>query len=143
MIKTIQSLMLLIIFFTLAYAGYSYFSKYKVTTENINLRLTKEGVDVHIKKFIVEHEKSGHKDWELKADFAQINKKKETTKMQNIEYIYINENQKKFKVYADSGTLTNKTNDLNLEGNVRMLIERSIVKENLGENSTKKVTIKK
>ena len=88
MIKTIQSLMLLIIFFTLAYAGYSYFSKYKVTTENIDLRLTKEGVDVHIKKFIVEHEKSGHKDWELKADFAQINKKKETTKMQNIEYIY-------------------------------------------------------
>jgi LPS export ABC transporter protein LptC len=143
MIKTIQSLMLLIIFFTLAYAGYSYFSKYKVTTKNIDLRLTKEGVDVHIKKFIVEHEKSGHKDWELKADFAQINKKKETTKMQNIEYIYINENQKKFKVYADSGTLTNKTNDLNLEGNVRMLIERSIVKENLGENSTKKVTIKK
>ena len=143
MIKTIQSLMLLIIFFTLAYAGYSYFSKYKVTTENIDLRLTKEGVDVHIKKFIVEHEKSGHKDWELKADFAQINKKKETTKMQNIEYIYINENQKKFKVYADSGTLTNKTNDLNLEGNVRMLIERSIVQENLRETPTKKVTIKK
>ena len=143
MIKTIQSLMLLIIFFTLAYAGYSYFSKYKVTTENIDLRLTKEGVDVHIKKFIVEHEKSGHKDWELKADFAQINKKKETTKMQNIEYIYINENQKKFKVYADSGTLTNKTNDLNLECNVRMLIERSIAQENLGKNPTKKVTIKK
>ena len=135
--------MLLIIFFTLAYAGYSYFSKYKVTTENIDLRLNKEGVDVHIKKFIVEHEKSGHKDWELKADFAQINKKKETTKMQNIEYIYINENQKKFKVYADSGTLTNKTNDLNLEGNVRMLIERSIVQANLEENPTKKVTIKK
>ena len=143
MVKTIQNLMLLIIFFTLVYAGYSYFSKYKVTTENIDLRLTKEGVDVHIKKFIVEHEKSGHKDWELKADFAQINKKKETTKMQNIEYIYINENQKKFKVYADSGTLTNKTNDLNLEGNVRMLIERSIVQANLEENPTKKVTIKK
>ena len=63
--------------------------------------------------------------------------------MQNIEYIYINENQKKFKVYADSGTLTNKTNDLNLEGNVRMLIERSIVQENLGGTPTKKVTIKK
>ena len=143
MVKIIQSFMLLISFFTLVYAGYNYFSTYKATTENIDLRLTKEGVDVHIKKFIVEHEKSGHKDWELKADFAQINKKKETTKMQNIEYIYINENQKKFKVYADSGTLTNKTNDLNLEGNVRMLIERSIAQENLGKTPTKKVTIKK
>ena len=140
MVKTIQSLMLLIFFFTLGYAGYSYFSTYKVTTENIDLRLTKKGVDVHIEKFKVVHEKSGHKDWELKADFAQINKKKETTKMQNIEYIYKNENQRKFKVYADSGTLTNKTNDLDLEGNVRMLIEKSIIQENLGGNPTGKIT---
>ena len=95
MVKIIQSFMLLISFFTLVYAGYNYFSTYKATTKNIDLRLTKEGVDVHIEKFKVVHEKSGHKDWELKADFAQINKKKETTKMQNIEYIYINENQKK------------------------------------------------
>ena len=143
MVKTIQSLMLLIFFFTLGYAGYSYFSTYKVTTENIDLRLTKKGVDVHIEKFKVVHEKSGHKDWELKADFAQINKKKETTEMKNIEYIYINENQKKFKVYADSGTLTNKTNDLDLEGNVRMLIEKSIIQENLGGSPTEKITNKK
>ena len=143
MAKTIQSLMLLILFFTLGYAGYSYFSTYKVTTENIDLRLTKKGVDVHIEKFKVVHEKSGHKDWELKADFAQINKKKETTEMKNIEYIYINENQKKFKVYADSGTLTNKTNDLDLEGNVRMLIEKSIIQKNIGGSPTEKITNKK
>ena len=140
MVKIIQSLMLLIFFFTLGYAGYSYFSTYKVTTENIDLRLTKEGVDVHIEKFQVVHEKSGHKDWELKADFAQINKKKETTKMQNIEYIYINENQKKFKVYADSGTLKNKTNDLDLEGNVKMLIERAFTLEISGGNPSEKTT---
>ena len=140
MLKTIQSLMLLIFFLTLGYAGYSYFSTYKLTTKNIDLRLTKEGVDVHIEKFKVVHEKSGHKDWELKADYAQINKKKETTKLKNIEYIYINENQKQFKVYADSGTLTNKTNDLDLEGNVRMLIEKTIIQENLGGNPTGKIT---
>ena len=143
MVKIIQSSMLLIAFFTLGYAGYNYFSTYKATAKNIDLRLTKAGVDVRIEKFKVVHEKSGHKDWELKADFAQINKKKETTKMQNIEYIYINENQKKFKVYADSGTLTNKTNDLNLEGNVRMLIERAILQENLGGNHIGKITNKK
>jgi LPS export ABC transporter protein LptC len=140
MVKTIQGLMLLILFFTLGYAGYSYFSTYKITTENIDLRITKEGIDVQIEKFKVVHEKSGHKDWELKAEFAQINKKKDTTKMQKIEYIYINENQKKFKVYADSGTLTNKTNNLDLEGNVRMLIERAIIQENLGGNPNRKIT---
>jgi len=63
--------------------------------------------------------------------------------MKNIEYIYINENQRKFKVYADSGTLTNKTNDLDLEGNVRMLIEKSIIQENLGGNPTGKITSNK
>ena len=143
MVKTIQSFMLLISLLTLGYAGYNYFSTYKATTKNIDLRLTKEGVDVHIEKFKVVHEKSGHKDWELKADFAQINKKKETTKMKNIEYIYINENQKKFKVYADLGTLSNKTSDLDLEGNVRMLIERAIIQKNLGGNTIQKITSKK
>ena len=140
MLKIIQSLMLLIIFLTLGYAGYSYFSTYKVTTKNIDFRLNKEGVDVHIEKFKVVHEKSGHNDWVLKADFAQVNKKKETTKMQNIEYIYMNKNQKKFKVYADAGTLTNKTNDLELEGNVRMLIERTFIQEGLGGSPIKKIT---
>ena len=143
MVKILQSFMLSISFFTLVYAGYNYFSTYKATTENIDLRINKEGIDVHIEKFKVVHEKSGHKDWELKADFAQINKKKETTKMQNIEYIYINENQKKFKVYADLGTLSNKTNDLDLEGNVRMLIERAIIQKNLGVNTIQKITPKK
>ena len=140
MVNIIQSLLLSIAFITLGYGGYNYFSTYKATTENIDLRLTKEGIDIHIEKFKLVHEKSGHKDWELKADFAQINKKKETTKLKNIEYIYINENQKKFKVYADSGTLTNKTNDLDLEGNVRMLIEKSIIQENLGGSPTGKIT---
>ena len=143
MVKIIQSLMLLICLFTLGYAGYNYFSTYQATSKNIDLLITKEGVDVHIEKFKVVHEKSGHKDWELKADFAQINKKKETTKMQNIEYIYINENQKKFKVYADLGTLSNKTNNLDLEGNVRMLIERAIIQKNLGVNTIQKITPKK
>jgi LPS export ABC transporter protein LptC len=143
MVKIIQSLMLLICLFTLGYAGYNYFSTYQATSKNIDLLITKEGVDVHIEKFKVVHEKSGHKDWELKADYAQINKKKATTKMQNIEYVYINENLKKFKVYADTGTLSNKTNDLNLEGNVRMSIERAIMQETLGGNSIKKITNKK
>ena len=143
MVKILQSFMLSISFFTLVYAGYNYFSTYKATTENIDLRINKEGIDVHIEKFKVVHEKSGHKDWELKADFAQINKKKETTKMQNIEYIYINENQKKIKVYADLGTLSNKTNNLDLEGNVRMLIERAIIQKNLGVKTIQKITPKK
>ena len=121
--------MLLVAILIASYAIYSFISKFKATSENIDFRISKEGVDVEIKKFNVIHESSGHKEWELKADIAKINQKNDTTKMSNVEYIYTNKNNKKFKVYADSGILKSKTNDLNLEGNVRMIIEPSIAKE--------------
>ena len=45
---------------------------------------------------------------------------------------------KEFKAYADFGTLSNKTNDLSLEGNVRMLIETSIIKDQIKNNTISK-----
>ena len=111
------------------YAGHSFWSKYKATSENINFRIGKKGVDIEIKKFKVVHEKSGRKAWELNADLAQISHQNETTKMSNVEYIFINKNNRKFKVYADSGILKNKTNDLNLHGHVKMVIEASVIKD--------------
>ena len=129
MINKLRALMLLIAIFVAGYVIQSILSKFQTTSENIDFRITKEGVDIEIKKFNVIHENSGRKEWELKADIAKINQKDETTKMKNVEYVYINKNNKKFKVYADSGVLKNKTNDLNLEGNVRMVIESALVKE--------------
>ena len=66
----------------------------------------------------------------------KINQKNETTKLSNVEYIYINENNRKFKVYADFGILKNKTNDLSLEGHVKMVIDQAIAKEKLKKSST-------
>ena len=129
--------MLLVSIFVASYAIYSFTSNFKATSENIDFRITKDGVDVEIKKFNVVHESSGHEEWELKADNAKINQKNETTKMSNVEYIYINKNNKKFKVYADSGILKGKTNDLNLEGNVRMIIEPSLAKEIFKKEASK------
>ena len=91
-----------------------------------------------IKNFKIAHENSGRNDWELKARLAQINQKKETTKLNNVEYIFINDEMRKFKAYADFGTLSNKTNDLSLEGNVRMLIETGIVKDQITNNTISK-----
>ena len=129
MINKLRVLMLLLAIFVAGYAIHTFLSKFKATSENIDFRISKEGVDVEIKKFKVIHENSGRKEWELKADIAEINQQNETTKMSNVEYIYINRNNRKFKVFADSGILKNKTNDLNLEGNVKMVIESAILKE--------------
>lgn len=129
MINKLRVLMLLLAISIAGYAGHSFLSKFKGTSENINFRVSKEGVDVEIKKFKVIHENLGRKEWELKADIAEISQQNETTKMSNVEYIYINKNNRKFKVYADSGILENKNNNLNLEGHVKMVIESAIVKE--------------
>ncbi|SVE03692.1 uncharacterized protein METZ01_LOCUS456546, partial [marine metagenome] len=119
MINKLRILMLAVAFSVAGYSINSFLSKFKASTENIDLRISKEGVDIEIKKFKVIRENSGRIEWELKADIAEINKKNKTTKMSNVEYLYINQNNKKFKVSADYGILKNKTNDLDLKGHVK------------------------
>ena len=142
MIEKIRTLMLLIAISVAGYGGYIFLSPFQVTSEDIDLKFDEDGLDVKIENFKVKHESSGRQDWELKADLAQINQKKEITKMNNVEYIFVNNEMRKFKVYADYGTLMNKTNDLDLEGNVKMLIETEIIKEQLANASISKRNLK-
>ena len=142
MIEKIRTLMLLTAVSVAGYGGYIFLSSYQVTSENIDVKLGEDGLDVKIKNFKVIHENSGRKDWELKADLAEINQKKEITKMKNVEYVFVNNEMRRFKVYADSGTLMNKTNDLDLEGNVKMLIETEILKEQFANDSISKRNLK-
>jgi LPS export ABC transporter protein LptC len=131
MIEKIRTLMLFIAISVLGYGGYIFMSTFQATSENIDIKFDKDGLDVKIKNFKVVHQDSGRRDWQLKADLAQINKKQETTKMNNVQYVFFNNEMKKFKIYADFGTLKNKTNDLELEGNVKMLVETGIIKDEL------------
>ena len=134
--------MLLIAISVAGYGGYIFLSAFQTTSEKVDIKLDKDGLDVKIKNFKVVHENSGRKDWELKADLAQINQKKEITKMNNVEYIFVNNEMRKFKVYADYGTLMNKTNDLDREGNVKVLIETEILKEQFANDSIPKRNLK-
>jgi len=138
MIEKIRTLMLLIAASLLGYGGYIFLSSFEVTSKNIDVKLDEDGLDVKIENFKVNHESSGRRDWELKAELAQINQKTETTKMNNVEYIFIDNKMREFKVHADFGTLMNKTNDLDLEGNVKMIIETEIIKDQLANESSSK-----
>ena len=128
--------MLLLAVFMAGYAGYSFLSKFKGSVEDVKFHISKEGVDVEIKNFKVIHEGMGRKEWELNAELAQINQADDTTKMQNVEFVFINENNREFRVFADSGILQNKSNTLDLEGNVRMLIESALIEERFKGNPT-------
>ena len=137
-IEKIRTLTLLVAISVLGYGAYFFLSTFKTTSESIDIQFDDDGLDVKIKNFKIEHENSGRNDWELKAALAQINQKTETTKLNNVEYVFINDEMRKFKAYADFGTLSNKTNDLVLEGNVKMLIETGIIKEQITNNTTSK-----
>ena len=134
MIEKIRTLMLLIAISVLCYGGYIFMSTFKATSDSVDISFDEDGLDVKIKNFKVIHENSGRRDWELKADLAQINKKQETTKMNNVQYTFVNNEMRKFKVFADFGTLLNKNNDLELEGNVRVLVETAIIKDQLSSD---------
>ena len=138
MIQKIRTLMLLTAISVLCYGGYVFMSTFKATSDSVEINIDKHGLDVKIKNFKVIHENSGRRDWELKADLAQINKKQETTKMNNVQYTFVNNEMRKFKVFADFGTLLNKNNDLELKGNVRVLVETDIIKNQLSNNPLSK-----
>ena len=142
MIEKTRILMLLIAISVAGYGGYIFLSPFQVTSENIDIKLDEDGLDVKIENFKVKHESFGRQDWELKADLAQINQKQKTTKLNNVEYIFVNNEMREFKVSADFGTLKNKTNDLDLEGNVKMLIETEILKEQFANDSISKRNLK-
>ena len=138
MIEKIRTLMLFIAISVICYASYIFMSTFKATSDSVDINFDEDGLDVKIKNFKVIHENSGRRDWELKADLAQINKKQETTKMNNVQYTFVNNEMRKFKVFADFGTLLNKNNDLELKGNVRVLVETDIIKNQISNNSLSK-----
>ena len=142
MIEKTRILMLLIAISVAGYGGYIFLSPFQVTSENIDIKLDEDGLDVKIKNFKIIHESLGRKDWELKADLAQINQKKEITKLNNVVYIFVNNEMREFKVHADFGTLMNKTKNLDLEGNVKMSIETEIIKEQFANDSISKQNLK-
>ena len=129
MLNNLRILVLLLALSVAGFAGYSFISKFNHSSESEEIHINKEGVDVEIKNFKLEHKRLGHKDWELKARQASINREKGETQMQDIEIIFMNKNDRKFRILADSGILKNKTNDLDLEGHVKMLVDSALGRE--------------
>jgi len=135
MLKNLRILVLLLALSVAGFAGYSFLSKFNHSSENEKIHFTKEGVDVEIKNFRLEHKKLGRKDWELKARQALVSHEKGETQMQNVEIIFMNKNNRKFRIFADSGILKNKTNDLDLEGRVKMLVDSALGQERFSPGS--------
>ena len=139
MINAVRIALLLVTFSIIGAAGFYFFKSFNTSVEMGNIRVTvmEKGVDVEIENFKVIHEVKGVKEWELKADFAQINNEEDLTKMQNVEMILHKSENRKYVIIADSGTYKEKTNDVNLMGNVKFVGAADILMDRLSTNSPK------
>ena len=139
MINTVRIVLLLVAFSIIGAAGFYFLKNLNTSVEmgNVKIKVMEKGVDVEIENFKVTHEVKGVKEWELKADFAQINNEEDLTKMENVEMILHKSENRKYVIIADSGTYKKKTNDVNLMGNIKFVGAADILMDRLSTNSPK------
>ena len=119
-----RKLLFLLALLITGFAAYKIYTKYSsIANLPVKIKITKNGADIEIKKFKVVHEISGHKSWELKADYAEIDNKKKLTKLKNVQLEFQRKKNQKYWVSADNGTLKNDTKDFELEGSVRLVAQ--------------------
>jgi len=139
MIDTIRKALLLLVLGIIGIAGYYFFENINTSVEmgNIKVKIMKDGVDVEIENFKVTHEVKGVKEWELKADLAQINNATELTQLQNVEMTLHKEDNRKYVISADSGVYKEKTKDVNLSGHVKLVGSAAMLMDRLSSGPSK------
>ena len=87
MINTVRRVLLLVVLSVVGLAGFYFFKTLytSISIGNVKLKMMEEGIDVEIENFMITHENKGVKEWELKADLAQIDNQQDVTTMKNVE----------------------------------------------------------
>ena len=137
MLDYIRKLLFLFILIIISFASYKIYTKFPPSAPlPIKINLSENGPDVEIDKFVVTHEVSGQKYWKLKADHAEINNQTKLTRLRNVELEFNRTPQQKYWVSAQKGILSNKTQDFELEGKVRLIAESKNLLHHYAKKST-------
>ena len=121
MINKIRTLLLLLIIGVVGLSGYLIIQKLPSPSGNVKLKVMESGIDVEIENFKLESKGEEGKSWELKADLAQVDHKKDLTHLTNIELWMATGDDQGFRITADSGTLKNDNEDFDLKGHVKLV----------------------
>ena len=137
MINTVRRVLLLVALSVIGLAGFYFFKVLDTTISigNVKLKVMEEGIDVEIENFIITHENKGVKKWELKADLAQIDNQQDLTTMKNVEMTLHKAGRKKYIISADSGVYRKATEDVSLNGNVKLVGPAEGLKQRLSITS--------
>jgi LPS export ABC transporter protein LptC len=139
MINAVRIALLLVAFSVIGAASFYFLKNLGTSVEmgNIKVKVMEKGIDVEIENFKISHEVKGVKEWELKADFAQINNEENLTTMQNVEMILHKGENKRYVIVADSGIYKETTKDVDLTGHVKFVGAPDILMDRLSTNSKK------
>ncbi len=91
-------------------------------------------MDVEIENFKVVKEDEGEEKWTLTAELAQVDKDQNRTRLKNVELLLSRGEKREFRISADSGLLQNDHQEIELQGNVQLVGQSSLVKERLTQN---------
>ena len=137
MINTVRRVLLLVALSVIGLAGFYFFKTLDTSSSigNMKIKVMEEGIDVEIENFMITHENKGVKEWELKADLAQIDNQQDLTTMKNVEMTLHKAGSKKYIISADSGIYRKATEDVSLNGNVKLVAPAEGLKQRLSITS--------
>lgn len=135
MANNVRKILLIFVIGILGFSIYHIFSNNNSPVEKIVLKALDAGIDIEIENFKVIHEVNDGEKWELTADLAQINQEKDLTLLTNVRLIIKENDKQKLWVVADSGSIMNDSNDIQLEGNVKMIGSSDEIAGRTGKNN--------
>ena len=133
MANNVRKILLVFVIGVLGLSVYYIFAKGDTSVEKIALKTLDAGIDVEIENFKVIHEVNTGEKWELTADLAQIDQEKDLTLLTNVKLTIRENDKQKLWVVADSGRIMNESNDIQLEGHVKMIGATNAVAERMGK----------
>ncbi len=111
----------------------------KEHTPQITSNQIESKADIEIKNFNVKHEVLGQKDWEIKANHAEIDNDNHKIKLTDVQVtLTMNENQKSV-ISASTGTINNATRDVELNGNVHFVTDAGSLFSQLASKDNSRV----
>lgn len=140
MINKIRKLLLILIIGVLGVSVYYIFGGLNSPIGNIKLKAMDSGIAVEIENFKIVNKVSGKKEWELKADLAQVTYDKKLTRLKNVELKMDKGEGREFKISADRGIYQNETKNIDLIGNVKMVGQPRALLDRLHSGKSKTST---
>jgi LPS export ABC transporter protein LptC len=118
--NNIRKILLGLILVLMTVSAYSLIkSLYKESLPVETLKAIGKNVNIEVENFKVTHEALGNKDWEIKAKEAKVKNEENKIFLIDVNVTLNIDETRKSTISAETGTINQKTKDIQLEGNVK------------------------